>query len=78
MGKGYDYRGGTDFIGALLRTAGRKTDALKIAFGNRHNLWYVIDKDDMDFDTPWAMTYAEAKALGEAGALARSTGARIL
>lgn len=78
MGKGYDYRGGTDFIGALLRTAGRKDDKLKIRYGNRHGLWYVIDKEDRDFDCPWALTYTDARDLGEKAAYELNTGASFV
>jgi hypothetical protein len=53
-----DNRGGTDFLGALLRIAG--LPELKIIYGNRHKLWYVIDATDRDFDTEDALTYADA------------------
>lgn len=58
MTTGYDYRGGTDFAGALLRIAGKPE--LKMIHGSRHNLFYVIDKDDRDWDAPHAITSERA------------------
>lgn len=75
-GLGYDYRGGTDFIQSLLRTAGRKE--LKVIYGTRTGKWYVIDKEDRDWATTWALTFTEANALGEAEARLQSTRGRAL
>jgi hypothetical protein len=76
MGKGYNYRGGSDFIHALLRTAG--LPELKIIFGTRDRKWYVIDKEDRDYYTTWALTYREAKTLGKDEAEIVSTRGRVL
>ena len=88
-GTGYDYRGGTDFIGALLRIAGEPKlkiifglriaeKPLKIIFGTRDRKWYVIDDEDRDYYTTWSLEYATARDLGEEEARIVSTRGRAI
>ena len=37
----------------------------KITYGTRTNKWHIIGKDDMDYNTSFALTKKEAEKLGE-------------